>query len=501
MKITAVPPPSARRDPPSFRPRPGGDRAPGPRRTGPPVPRRPEGPVARGEHHRGRRPVPLRPHRQEGLHPRPRDRDVDRAFGHLGSLGPEQDRGRLVTRRDRGVPPSGRGPELQGLGARRPHRRPPRRRPEAHRGARRAVRLHLPRRRQELDPELLPGPPAQARDRRLFRRPRRDQPRLHEGHPRFSGIRPRPRVHGNDRRERRERRHLPQLQEEGLRLRPAAVHEASESPCLASWRKRPPMSADFRRRLLGGDRLIGTLLSLPSPELAEIAADAGFDWLFLDMEHGALEAGDVLRMVQAVREPCACLVRIPENREMWVKKALDTGAAGLIVPHINSADEAARTVHWAKYPPEGGRSVGFSRANRYGARFQENVETANAETVVVAQVEHIDGVRRHRRHSRRPGRGRRLHRPVRPLGQPGQARPDPGRGRPRGHPGRRLRLRRPEGPGRHLRRGPSRRGQSGRGRLHAGVRGHRHRSLRPGGGRDGTGDPSQVILDSPRLIY
>jgi 2-keto-3-deoxy-L-rhamnonate aldolase RhmA len=153
------------------------------------------------------------------------------------------------------------------------------------------------------------------------------------------------------------------------------------------------MSAGFRRRLAAGDLLVGTLLSLPSPELAEVAADAGFDWLFLDMEHGALDAGDVLRLVQAVREPCACLVRIPENREMWVKKALDTGADGIIVPHINGADEAARAVHWSKYPPEGGRSVGFSRANRFGARFQENVETANAATVVVAQVEHIDGVR------------------------------------------------------------------------------------------------------------
>ena len=78
---------------------------------------------------------------------------------------------------------------------------------------------------------------------------------------------------------------------------------------------------------------------------------------------------------------------------MWIKKALDTGAAGIIVPHVNGAEDAARAVHWGKYPPEGGRSVGFSRANRYGARFQENVETANAETVVVAQVEHIDGVR------------------------------------------------------------------------------------------------------------
>lgn len=154
------------------------------------------------------------------------------------------------------------------------------------------------------------------------------------------------------------------------------------------------MSAPFRRRLRAGDLLVGTLLSLPAPELAEIAAEAGFDWLFLDMEHGGLDAGAVLRLVQAVPEPCACLVRIPENREMWVKKALDTGAAGIIVPHVDSADEAARAVHWAKYPPEGGRSVGFSRANRYGARFQENIESANAATVVVAQVEHIDGVRR-----------------------------------------------------------------------------------------------------------
>jgi 2-keto-3-deoxy-L-rhamnonate aldolase RhmA len=152
------------------------------------------------------------------------------------------------------------------------------------------------------------------------------------------------------------------------------------------------MSAPFRDKLLRGDRLVGTLLALPSPDLAEIAAEAGFDWLFVDMEHGALEVRDVLRMVQAVREPCACLVRIPEQAEMWVKKALDTGAAGIIVPHINSAAEAALAVHWAKYPPEGGRSVGFSRSNRHGTRFQENVETANAATIVVAQVEHIDGV-------------------------------------------------------------------------------------------------------------
>jgi 2-dehydro-3-deoxyglucarate aldolase/4-hydroxy-2-oxoheptanedioate aldolase len=153
------------------------------------------------------------------------------------------------------------------------------------------------------------------------------------------------------------------------------------------------VSAAFRDRLLAGDRLVGTLLSLPSPELAEIASAAGFDWLFIDMEHGSLGPDDVLRLLQAAREPCAGLVRVPENREMWIKKALDAGAAGIIVPHVNSPGEAAGAVHWAKYPPEGGRSVGFSRANGYGARFQDNVRTANAETVVVAQVEHIDGAK------------------------------------------------------------------------------------------------------------
>jgi 2-keto-3-deoxy-L-rhamnonate aldolase RhmA len=153
------------------------------------------------------------------------------------------------------------------------------------------------------------------------------------------------------------------------------------------------MTENFRTRLLRGDRLVGTILSLPAPELAEIASQAGLDWLFLDMEHGSLDAADVVRLIQAVREPCAAVVRVPENGEMWIKKALDAGAAGLILPHVNTATEAVRAIHWSKYPPEGGRSVGFSRANRYGAAFQEHVEMANEQISVIVQVEHVDGVR------------------------------------------------------------------------------------------------------------
>ncbi len=152
------------------------------------------------------------------------------------------------------------------------------------------------------------------------------------------------------------------------------------------------MNGEFSAALKAGRPLVGTLLGLPSSELAEIAAGAGFDWLFLDMEHGLLGPGDVQNLVRAAGA-CPCLVRIPEPAEMWVRKALDAGAAGIIVPHVDAADTAAAVVRWAKFPPAGGRSVGFSRANLYGRRLHEDLETANQTTSVVAQVEHIDGVR------------------------------------------------------------------------------------------------------------
>src|SRR5512137_2838131 len=100
------------------------------------------------------------------------------------------------------------------------------------------------------------------------------------------------------------------------------------------------MDLSFATRLQRGDRLIGTLLSLPSPELAEVAAAAGFDWLWVGMEHGLIGPVEVQRMIQAAGERCAAVVRIPELAEMWVKKALDSGAAGVIVPHVDSPEQA-----------------------------------------------------------------------------------------------------------------------------------------------------------------
>ncbi len=151
--------------------------------------------------------------------------------------------------------------------------------------------------------------------------------------------------------------------------------------------------ARFRDRLARREPLVGMLLSLPSPEMAEMFAAAGFDWLFVDMEHGLLDFTCVQRVVQAVAGACPCIVRVPNNDAIVIAKALDTGAAGVIVPHVNNPEEARAAVRAARYPPAGARSIGAARAQGYGRRLAEAIARDNGQTLVVAQVEHIDAVR------------------------------------------------------------------------------------------------------------
>jgi len=153
------------------------------------------------------------------------------------------------------------------------------------------------------------------------------------------------------------------------------------------------MKANFKARLEEKKPLIGTLVSWPFPETAEIAADAGFDWLFLDWEHGLHETRSLQQIVQTVGNRSVCIVRVPDNQAVWISKALDTGAAGLIIPHVDSEEDARKAVLSAKYPPQGTRSIGVARAQGYGHDVRRSVEEDNLRTVLVAQVEHIKGVR------------------------------------------------------------------------------------------------------------
>jgi 2-keto-3-deoxy-L-rhamnonate aldolase RhmA len=134
------------------------------------------------------------------------------------------------------------------------------------------------------------------------------------------------------------------------------------------------------------------MLTLPSPAAAEVLAGIGFDWLFVDAEHGPLETAELLSILRAVDRDIACLVRVPSGQEVPIKKTLDLGAAGIIVPQINTAAQAAEVVRFARYSPEGRRGVGLARAHGYGFRFEEYVQSANDEVTVVVQAEHIEAV-------------------------------------------------------------------------------------------------------------
>ena len=152
------------------------------------------------------------------------------------------------------------------------------------------------------------------------------------------------------------------------------------------------MGGEFRRRIRARDPLIGTLAGLPSPEVVEILAHAGFDWLFLDMEHGAFDPLRAQALLQAAGPGCPCLLRVPSHDEVWIKKALDIGAAGVIVPQVNSAAQAERIVSLCRYPPAGTRGVGIARAQGYGAGIVDYMRRANDEICVVIQAEHIEAV-------------------------------------------------------------------------------------------------------------
>ena len=152
------------------------------------------------------------------------------------------------------------------------------------------------------------------------------------------------------------------------------------------------MSNNFRQRLKSGKTLLGTMVTLPTAATAEILADIGFDWLFLDAEHGSLEYSDIQGILQAVGDRVACVVRLPAAAEVPVKKVLDLGAAGIIAPQVNTVEHAREIVRFARYSPEGSRGVGIGRAHGYGMRFAEYMETANDSVAVLVQAEHIDAV-------------------------------------------------------------------------------------------------------------
>jgi 2-keto-3-deoxy-L-rhamnonate aldolase RhmA len=156
--------------------------------------------------------------------------------------------------------------------------------------------------------------------------------------------------------------------------------------------KELPMMQRFRTRLLGGELLVGTMVTLNAPPIAELLAMVGYDWLFIDAEHGIFDMQALQLTLQAAGSTVPCLIRVAAAAETPIKQALDIGAAGIIVPQVNSAALAEQVVQWAKYSPQGTRGAGIARAQGYGLTLRDYIATANENTSVIIQAEHIDAV-------------------------------------------------------------------------------------------------------------
>ena len=146
-------------------------------------------------------------------------------------------------------------------------------------------------------------------------------------------------------------------------------------------------------KLAQAELTIGSWITLGHPSIAEIMAAAGFDWLVLDMEHSVLELSEIQTLIQVLDgQECPAIVRLTSNHPDQIKRVMDAGATGVMVPMIRSAADAKTAVQAVYYPPRGQRGVGLARAQGYGARFQQYQDWLEKNAVVVAMIEHIDAV-------------------------------------------------------------------------------------------------------------
>ena len=153
----------------------------------------------------------------------------------------------------------------------------------------------------------------------------------------------------------------------------------------------------LKERLAAGQTIVGPLLSFNSPELVELFGHVGFDFVLIDAEHNLVSPETCQHLVRAAETAgIVPLVRVPRNEPTAILPYLETGALGVVVPHIASAADAERAVSAVKYRPRGNRSAaGSSRPANYGLTQSaaDYFAAANAQTLVIALVEEVAGFR------------------------------------------------------------------------------------------------------------
>jgi 2-keto-3-deoxy-L-rhamnonate aldolase RhmA len=149
----------------------------------------------------------------------------------------------------------------------------------------------------------------------------------------------------------------------------------------------------LKERLAAAEVCLGATITLNSPVVAELWARVGFDWLWFEMEHTPMSVEAVNTMLAVTNgTDVGTIVRVPANDMTIIKRVVDTGPDGILVPQINTRAEAEAAVRAMKYPPLGERGAGLARAQGYGLAMGEYYRSANHEVLTLMMIEHIQGV-------------------------------------------------------------------------------------------------------------
>ena len=155
-----------------------------------------------------------------------------------------------------------------------------------------------------------------------------------------------------------------------------------------------PALRQLRAKLSRNEPVYGLWVTLESPSITEMAVALGLDWVVIDAEHGHLDWKEILEHVRAtVRSNTVALVRVAELSIGLIKRSLDLGADGVVVPWVESAEQLRQAVAFAHYPPDGVRGIGAERATCWGQCFVEHTGEANENVLVVPIIESVRGGR------------------------------------------------------------------------------------------------------------
>jgi len=150
----------------------------------------------------------------------------------------------------------------------------------------------------------------------------------------------------------------------------------------------------LKNKLKNNQLTIGSWITIGHTSVVDIMASAGFEWLVIDIEHTSIDLSTAHNLISTIQaNNMKALVRVSKNEEVVIKRILDMGADGIVVPMIKSKADALEAIDYAKYPPVGKRGVGLFRAQKYGLGFDEYKKWVNEELVIIAQIEHIEAVK------------------------------------------------------------------------------------------------------------